>query len=182
MPVAALMPRSANEWTVPAGALRSRIQRTLNKLIPYREFMYDYSTCGFYLRTVELGSQHMTRQGPYYYEHLSGLARMLGMFHMKNGVDLPPVTVIDKQGKEYPEKPLPPDLRFNILTKAHMEMISQLEKAGIKYSIPANSMQPSRAPGAPLTAPVTTHGPIIPEDDELTPEQEQILRGELANM
>jgi len=162
MPASALRPRLTDEWTIPAEALRNRIDRCLRKLVPYRELVYDHSTCGFFVRIISKDAQHMTRQGPYLFEHFAGLARMLGLFHLSNGVDLPPVTVISRQGKEYPEKPLPALLQFNVVTQAYADMARQLQASGL-YTV------------TPVTDAVTQEELI--DFDDLTPEQQRALRG-----
>lgn len=167
MPATLYTQRSKTEWTISAEALKGRIDRTLRKLIPVRELYYDRSTGGFYVRIINANDpQHMSRQGPYYYRDLSGLARMLNMFHMKNGLDIPSVTCIDRLGNEYPEKTLPASLRFNVLTLAHSDMIRQLENAGIKCTLPNETLQPARAP---VTETVTD------EYQEATDEEEALI-------
>jgi hypothetical protein len=188
MPTTEYTTRTPNEWLTSAEALRGRIDRRLRKLFPYREFIYEHKVGGWYVQIVDNSTQHMSRQGPYYYRHLSGLARMIGLFRDRKGNDFPSVTCKAK-GKEYPEEPLPPELRFNVLSLARANMIRELEEAGWKCTMVQNvtlnnSMHPSRAPVkpdpndpplAPITAPVTEElNPGLFMDHEATYEEEYV--------
>jgi hypothetical protein len=169
MPASVYNKRSEHEWTTSAEALRGRIDRRLRKLVPYREFVYDHSTCGFYVRIPnhsDPGNPQLI--GQYYYMHFSGLARMLGLFDEMNGCyKLPSITCIDRQGKEYPETVLPLALRFPVITPILSDAIRALEAKGytvtppIEPSEPFTDAQIERAFTAPVTEPEVHGGGCI---------------------
>jgi len=131
MPKSALLPHPTipHAMIIPAEALRTRIDRYLHTLLPYRSLIYKRKENGFFVQITGDGPndpRHMSLQGPYYFAHFAGLARMLNMFNERGTGPLPPVWVVDRQGREYSESPLPSKLRFQVITPALSRAIELL--------------------------------------------------------
>src|SRR5579859_2145951 len=138
MPRTALTPQPDGSIYIGEHALRSRINRALNRLIPYQELIYDRASGAFFVRTVSVGApDHMRMRGPYLFKHFSGLARMLGCFDKQLGYDhLPTVNLLSDRGKLYPEQELPPELRFDVVTPALRNALNLLAEHGYTVSPP----------------------------------------------
>ena len=151
----------ARTGMLQAEPLIARIDRYLNKLIPYRHILYDTTHRQYFVEVVSDGPENLTRHGPYYYCYMVGLARHLNALTPTERA-LPAITIRSRNGLTHQEKPLPRHLKFAVLTPALQDMITQLQAGGWTVHAPALTegnmgLAPVPSPAAaPVTAQVTT--------------------------
>lgn len=141
-------------------SVRQRINRKLHNLIPSRELIWDRAVGNYFLHTHD-GSA--PRLGPVYWHWLIGLMRHIGADHVAERNQK--LALQTKRGL-LPEEPLPPHLRFHVLTPAHQIAIAQLQRAGYKVTAPVfpHTLQGAAdalayATGTPATSTVTARFP-----------------------
>ena len=138
--------------TLPLEPFLLRLNRHLRKLMPYRELIYDRTAQDYFVRVTSTGPDHLRRQGPYYYNHMIGLARHINALSMIERA-MPAITLKSRNGNLYEEHKLPGYLKFDVLTPVLYDAIQALRGKGWLVEAPE-----------PATATVTA--PEVADPDE----------------
>jgi hypothetical protein len=168
MPKNSLQQSNSGQWTIPVEALILRIRRVLSENTPYRDLKCDKSDNGYYVRIVSQDAQHNTRQGPYYFHDLLGLARMLNIFKPQHTY---PVQMTDKRtGRTYTEGTLPPKLRFEVVTPVLLDALRTIQAhyPDGYYIAPSGKAQIVTAPVKTKLEQLLDENDLIPEPDPKT--------------
>ena len=123
------LPTTAPLYVVAFEPLKAKIDRYLQKLIPTMHLLYVAGSKDYYVRILNPGQpDHLGMYGPYYYDHMVGLARMLNAVSQAER-QLPAIWLkVRGTAQPYAEQPLPRHLRFAVITPALRDALEQLRK------------------------------------------------------
>ena len=123
------LPTTAPLYVVAFEPLKAKIDRYLQKLIPTMHLLYVAGSKDYYVRILNPGQpDHLGKYGPYYYDHMVGLARMLNAVTQAER-QLPAIWLkVRGSAQPYAEQPLPRHLRFAVITPALRDSLEQLRK------------------------------------------------------
>ena len=151
--------------TLPLEPFLLRLNRHLRKLMPYRELIYDRTAKDYFVRIMSTGPDHLRRQGPYYYNHMIGLARHINALSMIERA-MPAITLKSRNGNLYEEHKLSGHLKFDVLTPVLYDAICQLRERG--YDVTKRA--------APVTAPASVTSAVTePEVTDPAEEYDETL-------